>query len=762
MFSKLNVSKYRGMLAAILLFIVFNLISLFINIYGSFNLEQDTTRISIANKQRDLAQLIGKSLLRLQQEKRDLLPLDSGTAELKQSIVKFENGLKFFKSDSPDSALFSFLGLNTNATQDGLATIEPIWKSQKNALSTFENGLSIPMDDAVMMSATAEAKTYNQRLLDASSKMVSELEQAAQLKQQILHFVQIAAIIFAVLSFFVILLQLLRHLAASDEKFEAAQKETSDILNTVDEGLLLIDAKGQTGRQMSKAAHAMFGSKITPGEDFRQLVSQLVDKERAEEMKIYIDLLFDPKVKPSLLVQLDPMKEVEVAAGKSGNHRFLSFKLRQLRQKNIITGLLVTVRDITERVLLSRELATAQSEAHLDLEDLLRVFEQEPTTMREFLTVSRHKLGRLNENMRTVGKNSAAYKSLIKNTSITIHGIKGESAALRLLGVSRQAHIMENSMADLHQRKELNGEDLIPVAYELSRVQEQVARIERLFKRITGATGAATNNAVPQRSIFEPTQLIPVPDSDFVAPNNFPAINTLVEKAHGVEVPLPTLPSFSLAPTIRTARPSANVVLNQPLSDLSPLTMLFTPSIPPLEEMAANLKKLSATVAQAVGKNVAMTCDIADIMPSGLMLRVLREVLPQLVRNSVVHGVEMPNDRLKAGKPEQGQLKLVIRKISDDVTEASIKDDGRGITIEAVKARLVEMNVNVDGLSSGQILQHIFDVQFSTSSQVTEHAGRGVGLAFVKESLEKAGAKLKVNTRPGKSTEFLMHFGSQE
>jgi chemotaxis protein histidine kinase CheA len=360
-----------------------------------------------------------------------------------------------------------------------------------------------------------------------------------------------------------------------------------------------------------------------------------------------------------------------------------------------------------------------------------------------------------------VGKNSAAYKSLIKSTSLVIHGIKGESASLRLLGVSRQAHIMENAMAELQQRQEVSGEDLIPVVYELSRVQEQVARIERLFKRIAGAT--SNSNTVPPKSIFEPTQLIAVPnDFDMADKSNLPALTMPIAYTQETEIPLPTLsPVFSLTPNNVSPRPAANVVLNQPLSDLSPLTMLFTPSVPPLDEMAVNLKKLSATVAQAVGKNVAMTYEIADIMPSGLMLRVLREVLPQLVRNSVVHGIEMPNDRLKAGKPGQGQLKLTIRRYSDAIAEVSIKDDGRGITIEAVKARLVEMNINVEDLSSGQILQHIFDVQFSTSPQVTEHAGRGVGLALVKESLEKAGAKLKVNTRPGKSTEFLMHFGGQ-
>jgi chemotaxis protein histidine kinase CheA len=126
----------------------------------------------------------------------------------------------------------------------------------------------------------------------------------------------------------------------------------------------------------------------------------------------------------------------------------------------------------------------------------------------------------------------------------------------------------------------------------------------------------------------------------------------------------------------------------------------------------------------------------------------------------VAHGIEIPSERAAQGKALQGVLHLAIRKHGDDTVEVSLKDDGRGITVEAVTARLLEMKVDVSGLSKGQILQQIFEPQFSTSHEVTEHAGRGVGLSLVKQSLENAGAKLKVNTRPGQLTEFTISFGS--
>jgi two-component system, chemotaxis family, sensor kinase CheA len=774
MLSSLDLNKYKGLVLALLLFVAITTGVLLFNSFITRELNSNAALMKIANSQQATLLKISKSFVSLQHDKRDGISIGSGLTELMQSIAQFDKNLLSLKQQGTDYRIYSFGGISPSDVSDSIAATDQLWRSYRAQLNAVTNGIIETLDEPGLTIAATQSKSALPALLDANEKTLAFMERAHDVKIQCILWAQILALLLVVANVTYILFRFLRQLSLSDQKIDKARREASNILNTVDEGLLLLDADGKTGSQMSQAAHKLFGRTIEAGEDFRELISRLVSPERAEEIKIYVNLLYDPKVKPALLVQLDPMKEVEVTPLNDGNTRFLSFKLRQLQQNGIISGLLVTVLDITDKVQLTKELANVQSEAHLDLEDLLRVFEQDPATMNEFLTVSRRKLSHLNEAMRTVSKNASAYKSLVKSTSVVIHGIKGESTALRLLGVSRQAHTMENAMAGLLERNELKGEDLIPVAYELSKVQEQVARIQRLFKRISGSnpTGNTANTGTASKSSFEsnrsaeelsPHTIFPVTE---IANNLSQPPKEAVK--HTAHLSLPALqsgsnllPSFSLVPTqadpLQARNPSANIVLNQPLSDLAPLTMLFIPSVPPLQEMAENLKKLAATVAQATGKNVLMTHEIAPIDPSGLMLRVLREVLPQLVRNSVVHGLEAPEDRLKLGKPIQGQLKLVINMLTDSMVQISLRDDGRGITLDSVKARLHEMNIDTSAMSNGQIMQHIFDLQFSTTRGVTEHAGRGVGLALVKESLEKAGGKLKVNTRPGQSTEFLIN-----
>lgn len=403
----------------------------------------------------------------------------------------------------------------------------------------------------------------------------------------------------------------------------------------------------------------------------------MLSAERAEEAASFLGLLFDPKVKPALLTQLDPLKDVEVRPPAGGASRFLSFQITQVREGASIKELLVTVFDVTQRVLLERELAASQEAARSDVEDLIRVLEHEPVLLQDFLVGARSKLADLNQAMRDVGRSPAAYRELVEDAARTIHGIKGESAALSLSAVSRQAHRMEDVLAPLRQRRDLAGEDLIPVVFELSRVQDQVERLHRVFERM---------GRFAQTRATEPSQW--------------------------------------------------------------------------LEAMVANLRTLSDRVAQSMGKQVRLTTQMAGTELPDDVTRVLREALPQLVRNAVVHGIESPDERLNQGKPPVGALHLEIGRRHDGQIEVTLSDDGRGIEVPAVRQRVAQLGNDTSRFTDSQVLGFIFDPNFSTATEVTEHAGRGVGLALVRQIAEKAGARLRVMTQPRSYTRFILQFSS--
>ena len=136
----------------------------------------------------------------------------------------------------------------------------------------------------------------------------------------------------------------------------------------------------------------------------------------------------------------------------------------------------------------------------------------------------------------------------------------------------------------------------------------------------------------------------------------------------------------------------------------------------------------------------------------------LREALPQLVRNAIVHGIEAPEERAGLGKPPMGELRLEIGRRPDGQLEVSLHDDGRGIEVPALRKRATQLREDAAGMTDSQLLGLIFDPEFSTATEVTEHAGRGVGLALVRQIVEKAGARLRVMTQPRSYTRFVLQF----
>lgn len=670
--SSLGLGKYRDLLFAILLFIVLDLGILFFNFFASIQLERDASRINTAGELRMLTQQITKSLLTLQVEKKGELPIQTSMAQLTQGTGAFVEGLAGLKKAMSRDAEFTVFGLNPDELRDTLRKLEREWLPLKESIDPVIASQDPTLEDTEM--AVTKAVARNIRLMALSDDLATGVEAAANTKTGRMRQIQVAAIVLALINFVYIVFKFLRRLNASDRVAEAARQETDDILKTVSEGLLLVRTDGSVGMQLSASVHKLFMREIRPGEDFRQLLRSVLTPERAEEAQSYLELLFDPKVKPALLTQLDPLKDVQIT-GATGQVRFLTFQITQLREAGRIRELLVTVFDVTRKVQLERELAATQEAARSDVEDLIRVLEQEPLLLQDFLLGARARLADLNQSMRTVGRRPEAYKALVDDAARLIHGIKGEGAALSLTAISRQCHEMENALAPLLKRRDLSGEDLIPVVFELSRVQDQVERLHRVFARV--------------------------------------------------------------------GQPSP------PGKDEPPR----------LDAMVSNLRSLSERVALSLGKQVRLTAYVNEAVLPADVEQVLREALPQLVRNAVVHGIELPLERRKLSKPPVGELRLDIGRAEDGAIQVSLSDDGRGIVVPEVRQRVAQLRGDAAQLSDAQVLGFIFDPHFSTASEVTEHAGRGVGLSLVKQIVEKAGARLRVMTQPNVSTQFVLKFG---
>ncbi len=132
--------------------------------------------------------------------------------------------------------------------------------------------------------------------------------------------------------------------------------------------------------------------------------------------------------------------------------------------------------------------------------------------------------------------------------------------------------------------------------------------------------------------------------------------------------------------------------------------------------------------------------------------------LEHLLRNAVVHGIETTQHRLTAGKPAAGEITLEVRQEGNEVS-LILRDDGRGLDIAALRAKAIAAGlIKTDLLlADSQIVQFAFASGVSTADNVTESAGRGVGLDVVRSEVGALGGRVEVSFEPDKGTTFSIH-----
>lgn len=173
----------------------------------------------------------------------------------------------------------------------------------------------------------------------------------------------------------------------------------------------------------------------------------------------------------------------------------------------------------------------------------------------------------------------------------------------------------------------------------------------------------------------------------------------------------------------------------------------------PIGETFSRFQRVVRDVSQELGKKIQLDIVGGDTELDKAMVERIGDPLMHLVRNAMDHGLEPPQERLAAGKPEQGTLRLRAFHDSGSVV-VEVSDDGRGLSRDRIVAKAVERGLiaNADGMPDQDVWQLIFEPGFSTAEQVTNLSGRGVGMDVVKRSIEALRGTITLNSRPGLGT----------
>lgn len=186
---------------------------------------------------------------------------------------------------------------------------------------------------------------------------------------------------------------------------------------------------------------------------------------------------------------------------------------------------------------------------------------------------------------------------------------------------------------------------------------------------------------------------------------------------------------------------------------------VMTARMTPLSVITDRLPRAARDIARKRGRDVDLVITGAEIELDRVILEDLADPLLHMLRNSIDHGIESPEDRVAAGKSAQGRVLVSIKRVRDRVV-VEIEDDGRGMNAKRLKEVAVER-----GLFTAEAAERMTDREaflisclpgVTTAKNVSEISGRGVGMDSVKRTVENVGGTLEIESELGKGTRFTL------
>ncbi|MDR1849444.1 MAG: Hpt domain-containing protein, partial [Zoogloeaceae bacterium] len=511
-----------------------------------------------------------------------------------------------------------------------------------------------------------------------------------------LRVVLVVGILFALVNLGYTVVVSIRDLVAGDEKLAVARKETAEILETVREGLFLLDKKKRIGMEFSKSLPDTLRMEIAPGASFLPYLEAIAPRNVYEAAVDYIELLLGDRVKEALVTSLNPLINVPVTVteqhGSESHTRYLSFFFNRVVEEGRISHLLVTVQDVTDKVVLTQQVEQAKNMAKAEVETLLRLASGDFDALQRFIENLGQSLAQINELMSTAQDEASARLHTLNSIMRIVHNIKGEAAILGIDVLESYAHECEKEMAVMREEGTFGGDQTLRVAVLLEGFYQRHASFAQIVSRlgsVLGKTQAPDSAKAATAAATAPTvQKTPFADQ-------ITMLAQRIAKTQGKQVKVSCqLEAFSFLP----------------------------------QNTAKTLQDISI---QLVRNALAHGIETPD---------------QRVARNKPQAGAL----GLWCASQGHGQYTFTVRDDGCGIVPNRLREHfvRKGqMTAEAAAA-----------LSDYEVTARLFQPGVSTTETADRDSGHGIGLDIVLEKVKAIGGHLRVKSRPNQFTEFNIQF----
>lgn len=721
--------RYQGLIISIALFLSLIGALLAFTFYTSNLLERNTALIDQTNQVANSAQAVIKDLFDLDNSygedtnsphiQRVLERLKENTALITSSIAAIEQGATI---TDVDGKTYDLPKIDSNA-QVNITAANEQWKALEPKIQAYlkdaDNIMVSSEDD--LTQAVEQAKTSSLLINDSLDNLTKDVFNSAERQATTIRLIQVLGVAAIFTYFLIFVFFFVRRLRETDAEAFAARRETQEIMETVNTGLFLLDKDLNIGQQHSRALNDIIGEDRLSGENFTNVLRGRISDKDLKTTQQFIEQLYNPRVKEKLVDSLNPLHKVMLhnnAGDKAQNNRFLDFKFSRVYDNKDIARILVNVNDVSDAVYLEQRLEKERSQNDMQIEMLTTILNVNPKIINEFIDNTQMHIEKMNNILKNPGSSQYELEGKLKAIYREMHSLKGEASALKLHSFTKIASDAEDKLHALQNQGQLSGNDFLPLAVHLDDLLSLSNTIATLGERINRS-----------------------------APATAPTANGLDDN----------IAQNSMSKTVATDSQISNPSISSMDTDIGQDIDLDNEAT---DDHLSFYKAFAKDIAARQGKQVELKSNTlmqADI-PAHLV-KPIKEISIQLLRNAVVHGIEAPSVRHSIGKTAVGTIDLELKDNGSDFM-LMVQDDGQGIDYDSIRAKLSSdgrfSTEEASQLSQSELLKQLFSSGFSTKEHADEDGGRGVGLDIIKAKVKDYDGKLNVNSEFGQMTRFVI------
>lgn len=495
-----------------------------------------------------------------------------------------------------------------------------------------------------------------------------------------------------------------------------------EILGGLAQALFILDPELRIRAPVSRATETLFQKRNLLNAAFDRLLESMLSPHMQAPVRDFLARMRSPDA-PADLNGLNPLQQAEARIpGPDGavSNRFLCFSFRRMVTHVDAQYWIVTVTDIGQRVEAERELEELRAYSRAQSACLASIARFGTDRFFGFLRRSDAAVNMITAVLKKPARTSDAFRVKLDGILQAIAQIRLQAEALELAAVEGLAQVFEKAVAELKLNPHLSGSDFLPLAVRLDELFAQLALMRSMTSVVPahGAAPADRTHAASRAGTAPCTEN----GTEIIAPDRLDAILASATAADaGLQSP---------APISRT---------------------------PPAGGLERALQSLAEHMAQAHGCSVELSCHGLAEVP-GAYQGAIKNIAVQLIRNSIMHGIEPEGERVAAGKPAIGRLRLRFHPLADRGCQLSFEDDGRGLDPDQLREAAVSRGfLDAEAaarLSSRQAIKLIFRSGFSTVVNPSVDVGRGMGMALVRRHVAQLGGRVALASKPGLQTRF--------